>query len=192
MINLQEKISSLVEQGYELRFPGGKNRRELWQESYASFGVIPQKKVSGKDSQIEILFVPYKKKAFQVKHNFSEKVFIETPPMTLEREVLEETNVRLLEYCFLTSFSVDDNEEQGEVHTKYAYITNQYDAANVRRGLSPSQPNLGVPLWVPLMLIKKYPIFLFSGHQWILKEAEQYLGYFPNKIPKVSHKQNHF
>jgi hypothetical protein len=178
------KIKKLIAQGYEFRIPGGKSKRESYEEVHASFGVIPRRKIflsSGREV-IEILVIPQLKKELQVKYIAPEKKYNESPRGTLEREVGEETGVRLQEYDVLKEIAFSDSANIHDKHMKYAYISTLYDASNIRKKFSPSQPNLGIPLWISLDLLDKV---IYPRHKWILSEAKNFIGYFCNKIPCV-------
>lgn len=181
------KIEELILQGYEFRIPGGKSRSDIYEETYASFGVIPRSYISEGKEVIEILIVPYLKKEFQLPRISFEKKFKEDPEGTLEREVAEETGVLLQEYDLLREIPVADSGKIHDRHTKYAYIASKYDVSNIRKNFSPSQPNLGIPLWISLELLDT---LIFPKHKWILKEVKKYLHFFKQKIPTIKKEES--
>ena len=174
--NRVSDIQRLVDGGYQIRIPGGTNRGD--DTSFACFGAIVRKTIRAHHSYFEIVVVPYMPK--NIPTESIEQSFSETKEGTLEREIIEETGILAKVYYEIAQMSIPDNSSQNNMHIKYAFLIEDYDASNIRCNLSASQPELGIPLWIPLNLLEKY---IFEGHRWILAPLKEYLGYFGKKIP---------
>jgi|GEM_PF-5187321 len=147
---LEKHIALLKERGYEIRFPGGTSR----DGKHASFGAnVRATKDRGKIFR-EVLMIPYLQAEKNEHDDFEELSFSETPAQTLEREIPEETGVLINKgkYIEIDTRETSDYRigHEGEIHTKYAYLIYEFDDSNLRRTLSPSQPTIGIPFWVPL------------------------------------------
>lgn len=184
----KERIDQLIKQKYELRFPGGKSR----DGSFACFGAVIQGRFHKGKIRYEVLVIPYKVMAKITDDEEKEKIFVEEPEQTLEREIQEETGIMINkgEYFRMNSLAVKDNRigRENEIHTKHAYFIYRYDSSNFRTRISPYQKNIGTPFWIPIDHALEH--YIAPSHLWIVKEIRRFLlitpvlKAYPSKRPQ--------
>jgi 8-oxo-dGTP pyrophosphatase MutT (NUDIX family) len=163
-----ELLDEFVERGYLFRFPGGSDRSS--QKKHASFGVIDPS-VDQKRCVVMLAFNEALKEDYRkISPKPDENVFREAPIATLEREVIEETGIRIVIATLLESYPF-------EGHTKYGYRAKEKhcDFSNIRT--KPEKPWLSEPLIIPLDYLlenDRWARAIYATHHWLFQKAFQF------------------
>ena len=138
-------IADLVKTGYRAKVPGGNGRMN----TYAAFCAMVR--YDHLAERWQILLIPYRNRGVEEERKKEDK-FLEVPRQAVYREIMEETNVILLNYRSLSIHQVDDTrpEYQGKKFDRHLYVSRSFDASNIRTKHSHSQTTIGIPFWADL------------------------------------------
>jgi 8-oxo-dGTP pyrophosphatase MutT (NUDIX family) len=181
---IKRLIIWLKGQGFRIKIPGGNER----QDTFAAFCAVIRYNFFR--SKWQVLLIPWRPRTPEEERNKKEMKYSEIPVQTVAREVTEETGIILTKYIFLAKREIKDNRlgHSGEKHFQHLYLSRNYDASNMRRRLSPSQPNIELPFWTDLdnELEKEISI----EHLWLIQEVRRYVDQLPIPQKKIDPEKN--